>query len=435
MYGRVCLLLPAMLVTVAVSASAGCGGDASCDSAGAAMCERACACTDGPGCQIQDGTLVLSFDSKADCRGFYSTLVCPESDQLDPQPDWGACESAAAEAACVTVEDGSSAARSPSECGSDEAPAVDAAPMVDAAVDATPPDAFAGEAAIIEQGDYNWTLLEGAPLPGRANDPAEVRKAIAVTEIDPEDRFELGTAYLVQDSPTLDATHVIISVTNTGAEPRCFVEARLTEKRNDGSAVGTEIGYVSGSLSNVTSVGTYTNTCLLPSEKGYLTYYLLKRFTTIEQLDVALSSSTYDSAPDITVLPYDYSFEFNSLLVIRVDNRSSAAADLVTATWVLLGDDGLPVDTGLIDRFDEPQRIAGGTKDVVTSSEQEGLVAPGQRLWVSLQYTPSTTAAASTSPEPPWLAEARAPQPGEAERWYQAQRTERTRALERQLSR
>ena len=53
------------------------GGGNPCQMLGAAICAKACACTEGPGCALGDGTGgTLTYDTEADCTGFQVTLAC-----------------------------------------------------------------------------------------------------------------------------------------------------------------------------------------------------------------------------------------------------------------------------------------------------------------------------------------------------------------------
>ena len=72
---------PALVVLLALS----CGGSGTsgpatpCQEVGAATCNEACACTDGPGCNISQGAVTLSFGTEAACRGWLVTLSCSDS--------------------------------------------------------------------------------------------------------------------------------------------------------------------------------------------------------------------------------------------------------------------------------------------------------------------------------------------------------------------
>ena len=94
---------PALVVLLASA----CGGSGNsgpatpCQEVGAASCNQACACTDGPGCNIssQDG-LSLTFPTEADCRVFLVTLAC--SDQSMPAyNDAAACLPLVQAASCT----------------------------------------------------------------------------------------------------------------------------------------------------------------------------------------------------------------------------------------------------------------------------------------------------------------------------------------------
>jgi hypothetical protein len=80
-FGGTAWLGPALVMLLALSCggSGDSGGGSPCAQVGAATCNEACACTDGPGCNITQGAVTLSFDTEADCRGFLVTLSCSDS--------------------------------------------------------------------------------------------------------------------------------------------------------------------------------------------------------------------------------------------------------------------------------------------------------------------------------------------------------------------
>lgn len=91
-----------------VVAAAACGdddgGDA-CAAAGRALCDRACACTEGDACAITDetGGVTLSFDTPDECVGLFVGLGC--SGGGDATTDFEACE-AAVGASSMCIEAG-----------------------------------------------------------------------------------------------------------------------------------------------------------------------------------------------------------------------------------------------------------------------------------------------------------------------------------------
>jgi hypothetical protein len=89
------LVLATMMMTCG-----GSGGAGTCRAVGEAACERACACTDGPGCGIFEGGLTLTFDSTDQCRVFFVTLGCSEGDAM-AYNDGAACLPLVKAASCT----------------------------------------------------------------------------------------------------------------------------------------------------------------------------------------------------------------------------------------------------------------------------------------------------------------------------------------------
>jgi hypothetical protein len=75
-------ILGLVLATLSLATcDSGDGGSGLCQQIGIAICEKACACREGPTCATSSGALTLDFDSDADCRGFFLTLACSMGDQ------------------------------------------------------------------------------------------------------------------------------------------------------------------------------------------------------------------------------------------------------------------------------------------------------------------------------------------------------------------
>ena len=83
-----------------------CGGDSGggagglCAQIGAAICAKACSCREGPTCAMSQGGLELTFDSEADCTGFFVTLGCSMGDAA-AYNDAAACLPLVQAAACT----------------------------------------------------------------------------------------------------------------------------------------------------------------------------------------------------------------------------------------------------------------------------------------------------------------------------------------------
>ena len=93
------------------SANIGGSGGGSCESALAALCDRACACGDATHCRIaivtDAGSTAISWGSASSCR---TGLSCKNA---DPSTDWSACASAVSGAQCVQASGGGAVAIPP----------------------------------------------------------------------------------------------------------------------------------------------------------------------------------------------------------------------------------------------------------------------------------------------------------------------------------
>ena len=60
--------------------SCGSSSQSTCQQIGTLICQKACACLDGPACQVSQGAVSISFNTEADCMGLYVTLGCSQGD-------------------------------------------------------------------------------------------------------------------------------------------------------------------------------------------------------------------------------------------------------------------------------------------------------------------------------------------------------------------
>ena len=71
----------AMAGLLLVACSSGGGSQSVCQKIGAATCQKACSCREGPACALsQGGGLTLTFETEADCTGILVTFGCPQGD-------------------------------------------------------------------------------------------------------------------------------------------------------------------------------------------------------------------------------------------------------------------------------------------------------------------------------------------------------------------
>jgi hypothetical protein len=71
--------------------SCGSSAQSTCEQIGSLTCQKACACLDGPSCQLSQGGFSISFDTEADCRVFYVTAACSQGGGAMAYNDAEAC--------------------------------------------------------------------------------------------------------------------------------------------------------------------------------------------------------------------------------------------------------------------------------------------------------------------------------------------------------
>src|SRR3989442_717282 len=71
-----CLVIPGLLLL-----SCGSGTQSLCQQIGAATCQKACSCREGPTCAMSQGGFEVTFNTEADCTGFLVTFGCSMGDK------------------------------------------------------------------------------------------------------------------------------------------------------------------------------------------------------------------------------------------------------------------------------------------------------------------------------------------------------------------
>ncbi len=97
-------------------AGGGSSGSMTCESATAALCDRALACGGSTRIVVAlPPSATAEHMTISDCKNYYRYLVCPSAEGDAGARDWAACQSAATQAACVATSKGD-AVPLPSAC-------------------------------------------------------------------------------------------------------------------------------------------------------------------------------------------------------------------------------------------------------------------------------------------------------------------------------
>ncbi len=70
-----------LVIASLLQVTCGSSSESVCQQIGTMVCQKACSCLDGPMCAVSQGGLTVSFDTDADCRGFFVTLGCSQGDK------------------------------------------------------------------------------------------------------------------------------------------------------------------------------------------------------------------------------------------------------------------------------------------------------------------------------------------------------------------
>jgi len=105
---RLAALLTAFLTGCSAETAPGPAGPATCESVGAALCDKACSCAAGGECaltRVSDaGSVTIGFDSSAHCRELVNANCNKPSDT-----DWQACRQKVASTQCLQSSGGGAA--------------------------------------------------------------------------------------------------------------------------------------------------------------------------------------------------------------------------------------------------------------------------------------------------------------------------------------
>ena len=97
---RKILVLVVASLSLAACGDSGSSSGGPCQQIGTMICAKACSCREGPTCAMSQGGLELTFDTEADCTGFFVTVGCSMGDAA-AYNDAAACLPLVQAAACT----------------------------------------------------------------------------------------------------------------------------------------------------------------------------------------------------------------------------------------------------------------------------------------------------------------------------------------------
>jgi hypothetical protein len=210
----------------------------------------------------------------------------------------------------------------------------------------------------LEEENYGWVKFVRTPLGYGKTSNAQLRRKLKVTLLG-----ELAvdaTGYVMRSSLATSYVDVVLAISNTGAELRCFVEAEtVTWKTATGEVVSgdeQQMTYLSGSVADADHHSP-TTTCLGPGETGYFLETgsappgAKPLFDSLNEVELTLAASASRFVrPKYRVLPISWQGTTDELAV-TFENMGTAPApiELAQGQFVLTDGDGLPLAWGLLE--------------------------------------------------------------------------------------
>jgi len=222
----------------------------------------------------------------------------------------------------------------------------------------------------------NSALLNGAALGKNTTALSELRKPIAVQVSGASGSLSVGTVYATRPNTITDYAYVIVPLTNTGNVELCFVKLGAITYRDasDMPLVSNALTYVHGTVARV-SFAVYTDSCLLPGEKGMAVTVTPNIYTAVAKMEFTLEVPAYViTSPAASVIPQSYTVQTaptaDTVSIVAL-NEGTANALVGEANrfhmWFLLDDMELPQTFGFTDTA-SPGVISAAAITTITSN-------------------------------------------------------------------
>jgi hypothetical protein len=211
--------------------------------------------------------------------------------------------------------------------------------------------------------------------------------------------YAASVGYVSRPTPTSAYTSFVIPVVNLGAGTRCFVAV------SSGRAGSYDIvGYASGSVGYSGTI--YTDTCLGPSEQGYLTDMTNEvTFDQVSSISLTLRAQEGMSLSQARVFPQSFTYtQATSELAVVAHNTGSLAVDVSAGFHrVLLFDESdMVLDFSFLDNTAGVPLASGG--DAILDNPVPYLGRSSRMLVMVDFHGVGTTGALTVAPSPEDLA-------------------------------
>jgi len=212
--------------------------------------------------------------------------------------------------------------------------------------------------------------------------------------------FVASVGYVTRLSTSSDYTSFIIPLTNVGSSAQCFISIAT------GQAGNYELfSYITGSVGY--SGSTYTDTCLAPSESGYLVDITNEvTYDAVSSISLTLSGNTGLSISSARVFPTSFAYGAGVAadLAVTVSNAGALAVDLAGGfhQLVLLDDANRGLDFTYLDAVSTAALQPGASDQLATPLVFHGSAS---RMVVMVDFEGTgTTGALTLAPRPEDLA-------------------------------
>ena len=244
-----------------------------------------------------------------------------------------------------------------------------------------------GHNATAVVGGLTRSSLEGAVQ-------ADYVRAIGVAST--ADLFLVGpNAYLGRSRVASTSTYLMVPIRNASSEARCFIEMKDIALHSGARTLAGDEGiFLTGSVG--VHVGVPSNTCLAPTEQGWiLTYYSGVSIDSVD--DVTYSTIAFDPGEQdarwqqaaATLIPTGASAP-SGVLTVDFENqgRQGAEPNVTASVWLVLGTGGTPLVFGFFSHVDPAGVIGiGESARLLDEDLFSGYLGPVEELQVYVGFT------------------------------------------------
>ncbi len=258
---------------------------------------------------------------------------------------------------------------------------------VEIGADAGAPDADdASPISPSELSGPNWAVIDGPRVPSNGGtDVVRLRKRLVLDATDGAG-LRVTDAFAMRSSVDSSWVRVAVSVANDADHTQCFVKLEgVVYRDRAGGMLGTDRGYVTGTLRSMTAV--YTNTCLQPGETGYWLGIEELPYAELAGIEVRVEASELASSPAPKLVPWTYlavSEDGRDRIEVAARHQGAVPVQLSFSRVMIIGEYDEPLHWTFLDGPAEDVVVEPG--ELLTLSRDLYYAGSGSRIIAWLDY-------------------------------------------------